>query len=84
LRIAKEQGVEQVYLHMILDGRSTDPGSAPALLEKFEQQIEEIGVGTVVTAVGRGLALDRDGNYDKIQRVFDALVSGKGRRYVTT
>ena len=83
LRIAKERGLEQVYVHMILDGRSTEPGSAPALLEKFEQQIEEIGIGKVVTGVGRGLALDRDGNYGKIQRAFDALVSGKGRRYIT-
>ena len=83
LRIAKEHGLEQVYVHMILDGRSTEPGSAPALLEKFEQQIDEIGIGKVVTGVGRGLALDRDGNYAKIQRAFDALVSGKGRRYIT-
>lgn len=83
LRIAKEHGLEQVYVHMILDGRSTEPGSAPSLLGKFEQQMDEIGIGKVVSVVGRGLALDRDGNYGKIQRAFDALVSGKGRRYIT-
>ena len=82
LRMAKEQGLDQVYLHMILDGRSTEPGSAPALLEKFEHQIEQIGVGRVVSGVGRGIALDRDGNYAKIQRAFDALVSGKGKHCV--
>ncbi len=81
--MAKEHGLEQVYVHMILDGRSTEPGSAPALLEKFEQQMDEIGIGKVVSVVGRGLALDRDGNYGKIQRAFDALVAGKGRHCVS-
>jgi 2,3-bisphosphoglycerate-independent phosphoglycerate mutase len=79
LRMAKDQNLDRVYLHMIFDGRSTNPGSAPALLEKFEHRIEEIGIGKVVSGVGRGIALDRDGNYAKIQRAFDALTSGKGK-----
>lgn len=79
LRMARVHELRQVYLHMILDGRSTEPGSAPALLEKLGAQIEEIGLGQIVSCVGRGIALDRDGNYDKTRRAFDALVSGKGR-----
>ena len=81
LRMAKQHGLHQVYLHLILDGRSTAPGSAPVLLEKLEKQMQEIGIGTVVTAVGRGIALDRDGNYARIQRAFDALVAGRGRQF---
>ena len=80
LRIAKQNGLEQVYLHMIFDGRSTAPGSAPALLEKLERQMEDIGIGKVVSGVGRAIALDRDGNYAKTQRAFDAFVCGKGKR----
>jgi 2,3-bisphosphoglycerate-independent phosphoglycerate mutase len=79
LRMAKQQGLAEVYLHLIFDGRSTEPGSAPALLEKLECEMEEIGIGKVVTGMGRAIALDRDGNYAKIQRAFDALVSGKGK-----
>ena len=79
LKMAKARGLENVYLHIIFDGRSTEPGSAPALLEKLEEQVEEIGLGQVVTGVGRGIALDRDGNYGKIQRAFDALVNGAGK-----
>jgi 2,3-bisphosphoglycerate-independent phosphoglycerate mutase len=82
LRMAKEHGLDQVYLHMILDGRSTEPGSAPALLEKLESAIQEIGIGNIVTVVGRGIALDRDGNYAKTQRAFDAFV-GQGKRCAT-
>lgn len=79
LRMAKEHRLDQVYLHMILDGRSTEPGSAPALLEKLTAQIADIGLGQIVTGVGRGIALDRDGNYEKTQRAFDAMVLGKGK-----
>jgi len=82
LRMAKERGLEQVYVHVIFDGRSTEPGSAPALLEKFESQIEEIGVGQIVTGMGRGIALDRDGNYAKTQRAFNAIVLGSGMKSV--
>jgi 2,3-bisphosphoglycerate-independent phosphoglycerate mutase len=79
LKMAKAHGLEQVYLHLIFDGRSTEPGSAPALLAKLEAQINEIGTGQVVSGIGRGIALDRDGNYGKIKRAFDALVNGVGR-----
>ncbi len=81
LQMAKQYGLEQVYLHLILDGRSTEPGSVPLLLEKLENHMETVGIGKVVTAVGRGIALDRDGNYAKIQRAFEALVFGNGKRY---
>jgi 2,3-bisphosphoglycerate-independent phosphoglycerate mutase len=80
LKMAKERGLKEVYLHVIFDGRSTEPGSAPALLEKLEKQMDEIGAGRVVTGVGRGIALDRDGNYAKIQRAYEALVAGIGKK----
>jgi 2,3-bisphosphoglycerate-independent phosphoglycerate mutase len=83
LKMAKERGLKDVYLHIIFDGRSTEPGSAPALLEKLEQQMDQIGIGQVVTGIGRGIALDRDGNYGKIQRAYEAFVSGIGKKYVT-
>ena len=82
LRMAKIEKLNQVYLHIIFDGRSTEPGSAPALLEMLENKMEGIGLGIAVTGVGRGIALDRDGNYSKIQRAFNALVLGKGKHCV--
>ena len=78
LKMAKEAGLSEVYLHMIFDGRSTEPGSAPMLLEMLDDKITEIGVGEIVTGIGRGIALDRDGNYHKTQKAYDALVDGTG------
>ncbi len=81
LRMARTAAMHRVYVHIIFDGRSTEPGSAPGMLETLEAQMQEIGVGQIVTGVGRGIALDRDGNYSKTLQAYDALVSGIGREY---
>jgi len=80
LRMAKASNLSQVYLHVIFDGRSTEPGSAPAMLAKLASQMEEIGIGQIVSGVGRGIALDRDGDYTKTRRAYDAFVFGVGKK----
>jgi bisphosphoglycerate-independent phosphoglycerate mutase (AlkP superfamily) len=84
LRMAKDHGLGEVFIHVIFDGRSTEPGSAPDMLLKFEKKIQEIGIGKIVTGMGRGIALDRDGNYQKTKMAYDAFVyvSGKKRPLV--
>ncbi len=70
-----------VWLHIIFDGRSTAPGSAPALLRELEDELNRIGRGRIADGVGRGVALDRDGNYEKVRRAYEAMVLGKGTQY---
>ncbi len=82
LRMAKERGLENVFVHLIFDGRSTQPGSAPTMLDALEEKIKAIGTGQIASGMGRSIALDRDGNYHKTQAAYDALVFGKGRKYV--
>ncbi len=74
------EGLE-VYLHIIFDGRSTPPGSAPQLLAELEDRLNAIGRGQVVDGIGRGLALDRDGNYEKVRKAYECMVLGKGAQY---
>ncbi len=81
LDLARESGVNEVYVHVIFDGRSTEPGSAPKLLRDFGEEMESKGRGLVVSGVGRGVALDRDGNWPKVKRAYDSLVLGSGARY---
>lgn len=72
----------QVYLHVIFDGRSTEPGSAPALLEEFDQMLEDLGShAQIVDGIGRGIALDRDLNWAKVQKAYDLMTAGTGRTY---
>jgi 2,3-bisphosphoglycerate-independent phosphoglycerate mutase len=80
LRMAKEAGLNEVFVHLIFDGRSTQPGSAPGLLQNLEKSVAEIGIGKIVTGIGRSFALDRDGNYQKTKIAYDAMVYGIGRK----
>ena len=75
------EGVENVYLHIIFDGRSTEPGSAPGLLRDLDKKLESIGRGVIVDGTGRGIALDRDGNYEKVKKAYDCMVLGTGTQY---
>ena len=43
--MARDNGLDRVYLHIIFDGRSTDPGSAPTLLAETDAKLDAIGVG---------------------------------------
>lgn len=78
-RMAKE--LPEIDLHIIFDGRSTEPGSAPCLLLELEKELDRIGAGRIVDGVGRGIVLDRDENYAKVKRGYDAMVLGQGTAY---
>jgi len=77
LRLAKKKGLEEVFVHLITDGRSSQSERVPMLLDELGKEMKRIGIGRLVTLVGRGLALDRGGDYEnKTRRVYDALVLG--------
>ena len=76
--LCKEQGVEKVCYHVYLDGRDVDPHSAGSYLEKLEQKIKEVGFGKIATISGRYYAMDRDNNYDRLKKAYDAIVYGEG------
>lgn len=79
LRAAKESGVTKIAIHAFTDGRDAPPQSAATYLEELEKVIEDLGVGFVATASGRFYAMDRDNNWDRIQKAEDAVFHGKGK-----
>ena len=78
LRMAKENDLEQVFVHVFLDGRDTPPTSGVEFTAQLEEKMREIGVGTIATVMGRYYAMDRDKRWDRIQQAYDAMVLGKG------
>ena len=78
LRMAKANQVEKVFLHTIFDGRSTKVRSAVGFLEKLQDEMNVLGIGQIASGIGRGLALDRDGDYLKTKQAYDALAFGTG------
>lgn len=80
LRYAKYEGLEDVYLHCILDGREVAPRTADIYVEALEIKLADIGIGKIATLVGRHYAMDKDQNWERTARVFTMLVHSEGER----
>jgi len=80
LRMAKQRGLERVFVHCFLDGRDTPPASATEYVSALQRKIEEIGCGEIATLCGRYYAMDRDKRWERTQRAYDLLVHGRGER----
>lgn len=79
LKLAKNHGLTEVYIHAFLDGRDVPPSSAADYLKELESKITEIGVGTIATVSGRYYAMDRDKRWDRLEKAYMALTEGSGR-----
>ena len=78
LKMAKEQGIEKVYVHCFLDGRDVPPTSGKHFVESLQAKIQQLGVGKIATVMGRYYAMDRDKRWDRVQKAYDAIVCGEG------
>ena len=78
LEMAKKNGVENVYVHALLDGRDVPPSSAVDYLEELEAKMKEIGVGKIASVMGRFYAMDRDNIWDRVEKAYAAIVYGEG------
>ena len=77
LRMAKEQGIEKVYVHAFLDGRDVPPSSGKHYVEQLQAKMQQLGVGQIATVMGRYYAMDRDKRWERLQRAYDAMVCGE-------
>ncbi len=78
VELAKRLGQDKVYLHCIMDGRDVPPTSGKDFVAQAIEKMNEIGVGKVATVVGRYYAMDRDNNWDRVQKAYNAFVFGEG------
>ena len=78
LELAKREGLKKVYVHCFLDGRDTPPASGKEYVEELIAKMQEIGVGEVASVHGRYYAMDRDNNYDRVEKSYIALTQGIG------
>ena len=78
LKMAKEQGLEKVYIHCFLDGRDVPPSSGKSYVEQLQAEIQKLGVGQIATVMGRYYAMDRDKRWDRVQKAYDAIACGEG------
>ncbi len=74
LEEAVKKGIKEVVVHAFLDGRDVPPKSALEYLHKLEAKVKELGNSKIGVISGRYYAMDRDKNYKRVQKAYDALV----------
>ncbi len=77
VRLAREAGVENVYLHAFMDGRDTDPKSGLGFVRETLEALKVCGAH-FATMTGRYWAMDRDKRWERIREAYGALVLGEG------
>jgi 2,3-bisphosphoglycerate-independent phosphoglycerate mutase len=86
LKLAQEQGVDEVCIHAITDGRDTLPSEGHEALAKLQETIDRLGIGRIVTVSGRYFAMDRDHRWDRVKLAYDVMTdegAGTGQDAVT-
>ena len=75
--MAKDRGLERVYIHAFLDGRDVSPTSGVDYVTRTVEKCRELGVGKIATLMGRYYAMDRDKRWDRVEAAYDAMVYGE-------
>ena len=78
VKAAKDEGIEDILIHALMDGRDTDPRGGEGYLRDLQAQLDAIGAGRIATVIGRYWGMDRDKRWDRVERAWNAIVEGKG------
>ena len=78
MHMARDRGLEKVYIHAFLDGRDVSPTSGADFVARTVEKCRELGVGKIATVMGRFYAMDRDKRWDRVEAAYDAMVYGEG------
>jgi len=78
LELAKRNGLDDVFIHAFTDGRDSPPDSGAGYIADIEKKAKEIGIGKIASVMGRFYAMDRDSRWDRVQKAFECMKTGKG------
>ncbi|MFX0052602.1 MAG: phosphoglycerate mutase (2,3-diphosphoglycerate-independent) [Candidatus Hermodarchaeota archaeon] len=79
MELSVQSNLPQVYIHGLLGRRGEKPEAGAYYVNKLEQRAKELGTTKFVSVIGRHWALDREENWDRIQKTYNMLVNGQGR-----
>lgn len=73
-------GLDSIYLHLITDGRDTDPHVGLSVIHDLEEFLKNKS-SKISTVIGRYYAMDRDLRWERTQKAYDLMVNGHGERF---
>lgn len=77
LDMCKNQGLKNVFIHAILDGRDTKQDGGLEFIKALQAKMTEIGIGKIASVSGRYFAMDRDNRWDRVEKAFNAITLGQ-------
>lgn len=77
VELAAKRGLARVYLHAFLDGRDVPPKDAANSIAFIEAKCAELGVGRIVSIMGRFYAMDRDNRWDRVKCAYNLIAKGE-------
>jgi len=78
LELARDQKVKNVFIHAFTDGRDCAPDSAAQSIAELQKKMAGYGIGKIATIGGRYFGMDRNNNWDRIRKAYDAMTKGEG------
>ncbi len=78
LKMAKINGVKDVCVHVITDGRDTLPGTAKKYIQALEKEMSKLKIGKIATITGRYYVMDRDKRWARVKKAYGTIVNGHG------
>lgn len=78
VKLAKKEGLDNVYIHAFLDGRDTPPKSGIEYIRQLEAFLKEEAFGKIATVSGRYYAMDRDNRWERVEKAYSAIACGEG------
>ncbi|MGX8795693.1 2,3-bisphosphoglycerate-independent phosphoglycerate mutase [Fusibacter sp. JL298sf-3] len=78
IKMAKQEGLDNIYVHAFMDGRDTSPTAGVQYLKALQRYMDDIGFGKIASISGRYYSMDRDNRWERIEKSYDMLVKGEG------
>ncbi|MBE0567963.1 MAG: 2,3-bisphosphoglycerate-independent phosphoglycerate mutase [Krumholzibacteria bacterium] len=78
VRAARDEGIGEIVIHALMDGRDTDPRGGAGYLRELQAALDRLDAGRIATVTGRYWGMDRDKRWDRVERAWRAIVDGEG------
>ena len=76
-KILDNEGI-QCKLHAFMDGRDTPPNGGKKFIEEITHSTKNLSKFSFATLMGRYWAMDRDNNWDRVEKAYNAIIDGTG------
>lgn len=73
IELAVSRGVKKMFVHAITDGRDTSPKAGLGFIKSLQDKLQSAGVGKIASIAGRNWTMDRNQNWDRIKKGYDAI-----------